>query len=646
MPGASWSRRAGHLNGLFQTNLHPVGSQLTWITGAFLLLVTVVELTLGLLGPAGHPPTGCHLSCTPSPARSFLRIGTPGTTQNSWRASPRRAGISRIGVPVRPNNRTWLGRSALSVSVLLAASVVQSSAAGATEVGAQGAESPRISCASLAGAQIPASAIALRTDGATITSATLVAASGTLPEYCAVRGTVNSVDASAPDIGFGVDVPTQWNGSAWQLGGGGNDGSVPNLAVTQLGQGYAVYGGDSGHQGQGVAWAYNDESWLNFSYQQIKKTHDAATDVLKLVYGHQQKLNYWQGTSQGGREGLEAVTRFPDDYNGVAVTVPLADFSSLMPNPVYLGSRQTTGATWIAPAQQTRVARTVLSMCDGLDNAVDGVINDYAACNHKADPDTHASDAFYAKLRCTTQDTSGDCLSAGRIDTLKKMYGTLAYPYRLANGRTDYAGWGTGMEGANGWLWSSTQPTTTQTAGFGIGWPVLQAHLSGTDAGTYAVGDFGLLKEKDTLRQMSYQLDISSDLDRWIARGGKLLMVTNASDAISNPRAQMALYQRWATAYGHKALDRHVRYYVDPNQGHVGGGKDATGATLPSTIDMAGYLVNWVEKGVAPGKSLIAYNTSDPATATYSKPVCSYPTYPRYRGTGALTSASSYTCAS
>jgi MFS family permease len=38
------------LNGLFQEDLHPVGSQLTWISDAFLLPVAVLELTFGVLG--------------------------------------------------------------------------------------------------------------------------------------------------------------------------------------------------------------------------------------------------------------------------------------------------------------------------------------------------------------------------------------------------------------------------------------------------------------------------------------------------------------------------------------------------------------------------------------------------------------------
>lgn len=38
------------LNGLFQADLHPVGTQLTWISDAFLLPTAVLELTFGVLG--------------------------------------------------------------------------------------------------------------------------------------------------------------------------------------------------------------------------------------------------------------------------------------------------------------------------------------------------------------------------------------------------------------------------------------------------------------------------------------------------------------------------------------------------------------------------------------------------------------------
>jgi MFS family permease len=40
----------GSLNGVYQTYFHAKGSQLTWITAAFLIPVVVFELTFGALG--------------------------------------------------------------------------------------------------------------------------------------------------------------------------------------------------------------------------------------------------------------------------------------------------------------------------------------------------------------------------------------------------------------------------------------------------------------------------------------------------------------------------------------------------------------------------------------------------------------------
>lgn len=55
-------------------------------------------------------------------------------------------------------------------------------------------------------------------------SATLVAAAGSLPEYCDVQGTI------LPEITFRVVLPTTtWNERFYMAGGGGFNGSLPNL---------------------------------------------------------------------------------------------------------------------------------------------------------------------------------------------------------------------------------------------------------------------------------------------------------------------------------------------------------------------------------------------------------------------------------
>src|SRR5690606_14962570 len=90
-----------------------------------------------------------------------------------------------------------------------------------------------LACEQLEGLSIRASAIDLPTSGARIDSATVVAASGTgaaaVPEHCLVAGHISPVDATAPDIRFNVALPSEWNRKALMLGGGGFNGSIPNV---------------------------------------------------------------------------------------------------------------------------------------------------------------------------------------------------------------------------------------------------------------------------------------------------------------------------------------------------------------------------------------------------------------------------------
>src|SRR5437868_4515669 len=55
--------------------------------------------------------------------------------------------------------------------------------------------------------------------GATLSTAT-VAASGAVPGYCKVTGTI------APALNFEIDLPEAWNGKLYYAGGGGYNGAI------------------------------------------------------------------------------------------------------------------------------------------------------------------------------------------------------------------------------------------------------------------------------------------------------------------------------------------------------------------------------------------------------------------------------------
>src|SRR5579859_1319692 len=141
-----------------------------------------------------------------------------------------------------------------------------------------------VACAQLVGAVVPASAIALPTSGAVVSSADMVDASGAgpnaTPEHCLVKGAVHPIDANAPDIEFEIALPTSWNLKMMMFGGGGYDGAIPSLignvpagpvdGLTPIQRGYAVFGSDSGHRAGALksadgSFGLNDEAVSNFA---------------------------------------------------------------------------------------------------------------------------------------------------------------------------------------------------------------------------------------------------------------------------------------------------------------------------------------------------------------------------------------------
>ena len=219
-----------------------------------------------------------------------------------------------------------------------------------------------------------------------------VPATDTVPAHCRVDGVFAPVDTAptARPINFRVILPASWNRRGAQMGGGGNNGIIPNLAGGEFGaggpsllqRGFATYGSDSGHQlpafgrrggpPPGPAdqdWALNEEVIRNFGYAQMKKTHDAAMVLIQRMYGERPRFNYYIGTSQGGREALTVANRYPADYDGIAANVPIVNFSSLMLAPELIRIHEKPPANWVTPAKINAIRGEFVRQCDGLDGA-------------------------------------------------------------------------------------------------------------------------------------------------------------------------------------------------------------------------------------------------------------------------------------
>jgi feruloyl esterase len=512
-------------------------------------------------------------------------------------------------------------------------------------------------CAALAGQRIAADAISLPTTGAEVTAARLVPAAeagNRNGEYCLVRGAIHPVDPAAPRILFQANLPTHWNGKALQLGGGGYNGNIPNTlgqptlgpdtVPTPLARGFLTFAGDSGHQApdaDDASFALNDEALLNFGWMHIRKTLDAVRAIAAVRYGNTPRRTYFIGGSTGGREGLTAALRWPEMYDGVVSNYPTAAFMGLrlwgaiLARAVY----DEDSAGWIPPAMVERIARESLARCDGLDGAEDGLVSNPAACRA-------GSPAALEALRCRGGETGHPphCLTPAQIDRTMAVYHQgYTLPYRLANGVDAYLGYNS-LEGI-------TMQLGSQAA-------YLQPPVSGPNAHHVSRADQFIrnfvarapeldLRTVDVQREgpftrriqeLSAAIDATSpDFSAFARRGGRLIWVQGNDDPSVSPWMNARLYEAVVARMGREAADAFLRFYLVPGLAHGGG-------RFTPTWDSLAALDTWVEHGVPPQGQVVTDATRGP-TRGRTRPLCDYPTFPRYRGEGDINSAASFACA-
>jgi feruloyl esterase len=521
---------------------------------------------------------------------------------------------------------------------------------------------------------VAAAAIGLPTSGATVAAADLVPASPqtiagervvlAIPEYCRVTGRIAPVDPSAPPINYHVNLPTAWNRKLAQLGGSGQNGvipvalttgmhwgpeSIPPNAPYALSRGFVVYGSDSGHQmagGRNTAaapaadWTANDEAFTNFAYAQMKKTHDVVVALVARYYAESVRHSYFLGASQGGREALIVTQRFPQDYDGVFAQVPANTYVHLSIGEPLARAKAQQGDGWIPPAKVALIGKEVLRQCDALDGLADGLVSNYLACDKRFNP-TLSGNPLTA-IRCDGGTDTGDsCLSDAQIRAANAIHGSMTYPFALANNWTTFSGWPTGSESATNWKGLPARPTAASNFG------VLRSRIV-RDPNANLL-DVDLSRYATELRRLSETIDAADpDLSAFRKRGGKLIMKVNTTDYTVNPRWVMDYYEKVRQAMGARTVDEFVRFYVAVGLFHNRnvGRNPISNALVPGFVDFITMLDDWVEHGRAPGDTqvLSEMDLVPPFTVNATFPMCAYPMYPRYKGTGDAKAASSYAC--
>ena len=456
-----------------------------------------------------------------------------------------------------------------------------------------------------------------------------VAARPPAPAYCRVDGVIEpriGADGTSYGIGFAHGLPDAWNGGFLFQGGGGLNGMVaPPMGGVAAGdtpglaRGFAVVTTDTGHKGTAFDGSFmrDQQASLDFYYVAIGRVAVLAKEMIAWYYGRAAAHSYYAGCSTGGREGMIMSQRHPSYFDGIVSGDPAirtgysnlalgyigAVFSRAAPKD---SSDRSDPGKLFSDSDRKLIVKSLLDRCDAKDGIQDGMIFNSRACDF--DP---------TALTCQGAKTD-QCLAASQVEALKTafagpktMHGDQVYPGVVYDAGLDES---TGLPGL---LRGPRIPVQT-----------------GADTSNFDV-------DREANRVASDTNGLAGDstwtnLSSFAGHGGKLILYHGLSDPWFSPLDTLGYYQKMARdTGGPNPVTSWSRLYLVPGMGHCGGGSAAL-----DRFDMLTAIVNWVEKGEAPD-SVIATGRAFPGR---SRPLCPYPQYAEYKGSGDPNDSKNFVC--
>lgn len=108
--------------------------------------------------------------------------------------------------------------------------------------------------------------------------------------------------------------------------------------------------------------------------------------MVQSYYGQGPLFSYWNGCSQGGRQGLALAQKYPDAYDGIAAGAPALFFDKVAATIYWPQQFMNNIGQHQYGCELDAIVLAAISECDGLDGIVDGVISDIDACTASFDP--------------------------------------------------------------------------------------------------------------------------------------------------------------------------------------------------------------------------------------------------------------------
>ena len=431
-----------------------------------------------------------------------------------------------------------------------------------------------------------------------------------IPQYCRVKLTLKPTADS--NIYSELWMPTDnWNGKLLVVGNGGFAGSIQGYGDMQIALrlGYATAATDTGHNADdgpnGMFALGHQEKIVDFAYRALHETTAESKRLIRAMYSRNAQFAYYKGCSTGGRMGIMAAVRFPDDYDGI-IAGALANRHIHMHTAGF--ARQVVLARnpdmAIGPELAKFVSDAVMAKCDVLH---EGFLNNPKQCTFD-----------FSTLACKGSAAgTAQCLTAPQVKAVEMFYGGV----KNSKGELIFAGQTLG------------NPLTPQRSNQDINVTDTVRIWAFQDP-KYDWHTFDLDRDMPIIDQKIGFVDATDpDLKKFKAHGGKLLLYAGWADTTITPVNTVGYYDSLVKTMGTDGTKDFAKLFMVPGMAHCRGGNG------PDSFDTIGTIEKWREKAQTP-ITIAATNKR----SGLSRPLCPYPQYAKFSGTGDLKDAANWSC--
>jgi len=235
---------------------------------------------------------------------------------------------------------------------------------------------------------------------------------GTSYTYCAVNVTYERPGKTSVQVQYAFPEPSSFKNRYYVAGGGG-------FSLSSSATGGLEYGASGGATSAGYDAfdnAYDDEvlyangsiNWdatYMFSYQALGEMTSIAKPLTQGFYGLSSDTKiytYFEGCSDGGREGMSQVQRYGDMYDGAITGAPAFRFAQQQVHHVFSSAVEQTLDYYPKPCALDKIVNATIKACDPLDGRTDGVVSRTDLCQLNFNLSSIIGESYYCAAETST----------------------------------------------------------------------------------------------------------------------------------------------------------------------------------------------------------------------------------------------------